>query len=261
MTVYIDSLIFFNSVLDYLILVISDCMQRGKARRIKMALSAVISGIASSAVHIMAVAFYMPVAVKIIVVPLSCLIAFGFGSWRKYISCLVTTCIVSLVFGGGIYVLTGGYVNISLGMFIILSSVMYAFTWFFSKIFLKNQKCVSRFRDIEVMIGGKEVRLKAFVDPGHFLKEPVSGQGVILINRRFESRFPEGAFKADGAMCRIRLVPVKGAAGRDILKAVKAQRVVSQGLDMGDYYAAVCDTGEFDAVMPDNKAFGEKEQE
>ena len=124
-------------------------------------------------------------------------------------------------------------------------------------------------REATLMVdfGQGEIRLRALVDSGNFLKDPVSGRSVVVVEKeKLLSILPaplcESLKQSDpAAWCnvgqKIRLIPAKSAAGDRLLPALSPQTLL---LDDGketyavDYLVALSELGAnasgFDALLP-----------
>lgn len=125
---------------------------------------------------------------------------------------------------------------------------------------------------VEAVILGKPVVLRAMVDSGNLLCDPISGRSVIVADRaRLQGVLPsfllEMSYATDSAVLsrleqdvrlahRVRLIPTKTATGEGILVAILPDSLtVVEGRERrrGDYLVAVSSLGEsangFDAVI------------
>ena len=125
---------------------------------------------------------------------------------------------------------------------------------------------------VEAVILGKAVVLRAMVDSGNLLCDPISGRSVIVADReRLRDVLPPFLLETDSATDskllsrlekdrrlarRVRLIPTKTATGEGVLVAlVPDSLTVVEGHERrrGDYLVAVSELGEsavgFDAVI------------
>lgn len=126
-----------------------------------------------------------------------------------------------------------------------------------------------RYVTLTVTLFGRTVTLRALIDSGNLLQDPLSGRGVIVVDRRaLRGLLPEKLLAADTPqkltdlledyeLARlIRLIPVHSATGEGLLPAVIPEqlRVTDRRTTYsGDQLLAISDLGEdardFDAVM------------
>ena len=117
-----------------------------------------------------------------------------------------------------------------------------------------------RYVTLTVTLFGKTATLRALLDSGNLLQDPLSGRGVIVADRRaLRGLLPEKLtdLLADHELARlIRLIPVHSATGEGLLPAVIPEevRVTDRRTTYsGDQLIAISDLGEeardFDAVM------------
>lgn len=142
---------------------------------------------------------------------------------------------------------------------------------------LKGGKCFGfsarkRFVRIEASIFGKAISLRALLDSGNLLQDPLSGRSVIVADRRaLQEALPRRLLEADTQekltdllsdhelARRIRLIPIHTAAGEGLLPAVIPDSLTvteQRGERATDHLIAISDLGararDFDAVMPDH---------
>lgn len=126
-----------------------------------------------------------------------------------------------------------------------------------------------RYVTLTATLFGRTVTLRALIDSGNLLQDPLSGRGVIVVDRRaLRGLLPEKLLAADTPqrltdlledyeLARlIRLIPVHSATGEGLLPAVIPEqlRVTDRRTTYsGDQLLAISDLGEdardFDAVM------------
>lgn len=126
-----------------------------------------------------------------------------------------------------------------------------------------------RYVTLTATLFGRTVTLRALIDSGNLLQDPLSGRGVIVVDRRaLRGLLPEKLLAADTPqkltdlledyeLARlIRLIPVRSATGEGLLPAVIPEqlRVTDRRTTYsGDQLLAISDLGEdahdFDAVM------------
>lgn len=126
-----------------------------------------------------------------------------------------------------------------------------------------------RYVTLTATLFGRTVTLRALIDSGNLLQDPLSGRGVIVVDRRaLRGLLPEKLLAADTPqkltdlledyeLARlIRLIPVRSATGEGLLPAVIPDdlRVTDRRTTYsGDQLLAISDLGEdardFDAVM------------
>ena len=130
--------------------------------------------------------------------------------------------------------------GISVWLFGLLA-LMSAFTAMMGGRFFRNAASADT-ADVEISYRGKSVTVRAFVDTGNMISDPLSGRNVIVIDRSVaEKIMSDGAVDVAikgriGLMGvdereKIRFVPVKTATGGSMLCAFVPERVIITVLD------------------------------
>ena len=126
----------------------------------------------------------------------------------------------------------------------------------------------SQYITITAELFGKTVTLRALVDTGNRLREPISGRSVIVANKArilealpsplstaLQSPYAEKWLSDERYATRIRLIPTNTATGKQILPAILPDRlIVTDGKETypADYLIAPApmeNTSDFDAVI------------
>ena len=94
-----------------------------------------------------------------------------------------------------------------------------------------------RFVDVEVTYGGRTVQLRALVDTGNSLCDPITGESVTVLSPEVGLRLglpPEVLADPGGAMLPgLRLIPARTVGGGGLLAAVRCERVTIGGREAG----------------------------
>jgi len=154
--------------------------------------------------------------------------------------------------------------GLSVWVFAILSAVAGIATAHGGRFFGISKK--TRSVTVEASVGKKSITLRALVDSGNLLRDPISGRYVIVADRALLSKaLPTELSRAllhplnpgSGAHSRIRLIPTTTASGSSLLPAFLPERLtVTEGKHTytADYLIAAAELGDsargFDAVIP-----------
>ncbi len=116
---------------------------------------------------------------------------------------------------------------------------------------------------VEAILLGTAVELRAMVDTGNLLRDPVSGRSVIVADRRvLEPLLPAALFREDyptapSLAARLRVIPVKTATGNGLLRAIVPDALTvieGETRDSCDHLIAWAELGDraqgFDALFP-----------
>ncbi|MBQ7336238.1 MAG: sigma-E processing peptidase SpoIIGA [Clostridia bacterium] len=160
--------------------------------------------------------------------------------------------------------------GISVWVFAILTAVAGIATLFGGRFFGLSQKTKSV--TVHAVLFGKEITLRAMVDSGNLLRDPISGRSVIVADKKaLLATLPPTlaeTLNADGSaldrplqdyekLRSIRLIPTQTAAGQILLPAIVPERLnITEGKNTypADYLIAPAELGNaargFDAVIP-----------
>ena len=112
-----------------------------------------------------------------------------------------------------------------------------------------------RFVPVEVTYGGRTVKLRALVDTGNGLCDPVSGEPVTVLTPQagLQLGLPADVLNdpAGAVMPGLRLIPARTVGGGGLLAAVRCERVVVGGRDSGRVVAFARESfgsGEYQAL-------------
>lgn len=196
MTIYIDVVLLENIILNYIILISTATISKSKYYFYRMAISSVIGGIFSILNYIIEISNLGSVILKIFISILMIIISFKVYTFFKIIKKLIFFYLVSFTFGGIAFMLlflinpnnvkfvenqlTGTYplkIVILAGAvgFIIISGVSIVIK---NKINKKEMIC-----DLEIFYNGKNKKIKTMIDTGNLLKEPISKNDVIIVEK------------------------------------------------------------------------------
>ena len=196
MTIYIDVVLLENIVLNYIILVSTAILSKSKLHFLRMAISSVVGGVFSILNYIFDINSFFNISLKILISIIMIIISFKIYTFSKIIKKLVFFYLVSFTFGGiafmllflinpnnvkivenqliGTYplkiVVLSGFVG-----FIIISVVSIAIK---NKINKREMIC-----DLEIFYDGKNKKIKTMIDTGNLLKEPISKNDVIIVEK------------------------------------------------------------------------------
>ena len=183
--IYVDELFFLNALTDYLLL-LSCARLRGRAlRRTRFAAAAALGGVYAVFAAIPPLSFLVSLAVKALVSLLMAWIAFGAPPelWRGW-GCFLA---LSSAFAGAVYgisLLSGAEVRgmlsgASLKTLALSFGLCYAAVrLFFGRFLKRRERCVV---EAKIELCGKTVSLRALRDTGNQLRDPVTGESVLVI--------------------------------------------------------------------------------
>lgn len=195
-TVYIDVIILENLIMNFIILYATGIILKIKMSYFKIFLSSLIGAIYVILEYIIKLNIYSNIFVKIILSIIMIFIAYNpqnmKSMWKEIIVFYVTT----FTFGGIatylIYVLKPQNIIVKNGMFVgtyvlkvifigaILGTIILIIAFKISKNKMTKNDLTC---NVKIKLNGREKTLKAIVDTGNMLKEPITGTPVVVIEK------------------------------------------------------------------------------
>jgi stage II sporulation protein GA (sporulation sigma-E factor processing peptidase) len=249
-TVYIDLYLIVNVSMDILCLMIGGAMLHRRLKRWRALLGAVFGGVYAVAALLLGWDGFWGVIPDVCAVVVMCMIAFG-RQKRSYLSLLRTAAVVwvcSMLLGG---IMTALYAllnrlnlpldalqgdGLSAWTFVLVSAVAGLLTVKSGRWFGLSGK--AKTATVEVELYGQRTVLRAMVDTGNLLCDPVSGRSVIVAEldalapllppalvRACESGDFSAYLSSHERAKRIRLIPAGSVGGDALLLAIVPDRV------------------------------------
>ena len=268
-TIYVDSLFALNLIADYLLLLTGARVSGAVLHRWRIALASALGAAYAVASVVPEWGILTNPAAKIALGVGMCLISYG--SERRFWRCTGVFFAVSALFGGAVWasgMLAGdgssGYVvPVSMRTLALSFAVCYAaVSLLFRGAAAKRARRIVR---LEVSACGKGVSLRALVDTGSSLRDPLSGRAVIVADVRSLAPvlgrvdLSAGAASAaeelsslPGLAGRVSLVPYRAVGtASGLLAAIRPDAVTADGeaLDALVALGEVRD-GDYEALVP-----------
>ena len=196
MTMYIDIVIIENLIMNYIILYATGIVTKVKMKKTRVLISSLIGAIFVAIQYVTKLKIYSNIIVKTILSILMIFIAFNPQKIKQLGKQLILFYLTTFTFGGVatylIYVIkpqdiiikngmyTGTYIlkTVFLGAIIGSIIIIIGFKLAKNKITKKDMFCVTK-----IKINGKEIELKTMMDTGNMLKEPISGNPVMVVEK------------------------------------------------------------------------------
>lgn len=187
MTVYADEAFLLNGAVDYLLLVCAAKLGGGRILRLRLALAAAFGGVYAAAALFPALAFVRQLPVKLASLAAMLLIAFGAGRGTLRTGALFFAAVCAFggaavaaaqLFGTGVLVLPGGtfYAVSGLGL-LLLAGILYALCY---TVFACTVQHGGEIRTLQLRLGGRSVQVRALHDTGCTLRDPMTGERVLV---------------------------------------------------------------------------------
>lgn len=279
--VYIDLYVLINLSMDLLCLLTVASLLHRKVRRLRAVIAAVLGGLYAAASLLLGLSGVLGFVCDLSAACLMCAVCFGVRQksvWRA-LQPIPVLMLISMLLGG---ILTALYEalnrldlpleslsgdGLSVWIFALLTAVAGFFTLRGGKLMGLSHK--TRSVTLTVTLFGKEATLRALVDSGNLLRDPLSGKSVIVADvEHLASALPPSMTSAcrHGDLCNFlatfegarhcRLIPIKTASGDGMLLALTPEALtVSDGKSRfsADYLIAPAPLGDtaegFDAVI------------
>ena len=196
MTIYIDIIIVENLIMNYIILYATGIISKDKISYTRIFFASLIGAVYAVAEYILKLNIYSNIFVKIILSIVIIYIAFYPQNVKSLLKKLVLFYLTTFTFGGvatyliyvlkpqniiikngmyvGTYVLKVIFIGAIVGTFILII----AFKFAKNKITKKDMIC-----KVKIKLNGKEIVLDTMVDTGNMLKEPLTGNPVVVVEK------------------------------------------------------------------------------
>lgn len=196
MIVYVDVIFFENLCMNYIILLTSGVIMKIKVNHVRLAFSATLGSIYAIMVYMQIFNIYSNMITKVILSICMVHIAFSPKGIKILLKELTIFYLVSFVFGGcafallyfikpqDIFIKNGVYIGtypikiVLLGGIVGFVVVRIAFKILRNRI---NKKCL--IYEIEIKIEEKKKIVKAMLDTGNMLKDPITREPVIVVEK------------------------------------------------------------------------------
>lgn len=196
MTIYLDIVFFENFILNYIIILSTAIISKSKMKLTSIMLSSTIGGIFSILNYLMNINSLENMILKIIISILMMLIAFNEYKIKKLIKQLLFFYLVSFTFGGIAFMLlffikpqniimksnhlVGTY---PIKITILAGILGFVVIFLIEKIIKDRLNKKSMICDLEIFYDGKIRKIKTMIDTGNLLKEPISKNDVIIVEK------------------------------------------------------------------------------
>lgn len=194
MTIYIDVVFFENLIMNTIILIATGIILKQKIKWLRIILAGSLGAIYSIMTYISTLQIYSNLILKIILSIIIIYIAYNPQTVKQLWKSVLIFYLTSFVFGGAafalIYIVKPQEILMKNGIFlgtyplktVILAAVVAfiilitAFSIVKSKLNKKDMFC-----EIEVELNNKIMEIKAMIDTGNLLKEPITNTPVIIL--------------------------------------------------------------------------------
>ena len=188
MTIYIDIIIVENLIMNYIILYATGLISKSKISHLRIFLASAIGAIYAITEYISKLSIYSNILVKIMLSIVIVFIAFNPQNVKKMCKQLIlfylTTYLIYVLKPQNIIIKNGMYVGTYVLKVIFIGAILgtiiliIAFKFAKNKITKKDMIC-----KVKIKLNGKEITLDTMVDTGNMLKEPLTGNPVVVVEK------------------------------------------------------------------------------
>lgn len=196
MTVYLDIIFLENFILNFIILYAVSLVIKEKVSYIKLMIASLIGASYVIIYYLINFQSKWNLIFKIILSVVMVYISFMPKSFKEFIKQITFFYLVSFVFGGAslgvIYMVNAGKISIRNGIIVgnytlktIFIGVILAFTIITVAFKLVKNRISKKdlFCNIKIIINQSKINVKAVIDTGNFLKEPITNIPVIVVEK------------------------------------------------------------------------------
>lgn len=193
MTVYIDVIFFENLFMNYIILQVLKKLLKTKTIIYRQFVSSLIGAIYSLLVCIFNYPFLNSFILKIILSIIIVYVFLKFQNIKRFIKGLIYFYLISFFLGGMCFAIIY-FFNIKQTdiIYFTIFLIGYLFFVFFEKIILLIKSSFfdkNIYYDLEIYYMGKNIKVYGMLDTGNHLKEPFTGNPVIIVYKKIFNDF------------------------------------------------------------------------
>lgn len=187
MTVYADEAFLLNGAVDYLLLICAAKLGSGRIARLRLLAAALFGGLYAAAALFAPLGVLQGLPMKLVSLVIMLLIAFGAGrqTLRTGLLFLAAVCafagaavLAAQLFGTGVLVLPGGtFYAVSVLGLLLLAGLLYMLCY---TVFSCTAQHGGEIRTMTLLYGGNRVPVRALHDTGCTLRDPMTGERVLV---------------------------------------------------------------------------------
>lgn len=209
MTIYLDIILLENLLMNYIIVFATGLIIKVKIKQLNLILASLIGAIYSVLSYLTAMQIYSNFLLKLILSICMVYVAFRSKNIKALLKHLILFYLTSFAFGGcafallyyvrpqdvlmknGVYIGTYPLKIALLGGIVGFAIINIAFKVIKSKISKKDMFC-----EVEINFNHKVSGVKAMIDTGNLLKDPITGNNVIVVeSEKLEEIIPKDILK------------------------------------------------------------------
>ncbi len=270
--IYADVLVALNIYVTFALLSLTGIICRKKRTALRIIIASVISGLYSLIILLPVSAHTLTSITRIPFALVVVLTGFGFASKREFLRLSLCFFAVSFAFAGlmfflwhffspkGMYYSNGiVYFDIDTLTLVLLTALCYCVLSFCNR-YIRSRAPYNTIYDCDIYVAGESFCCHSFLDTGNSLKDPFTGNDVLIVTReKVSSILPQSDDELTGkAGISFRFIPCQAVTGEKMLLSFKSDRVHMKSLKadfvLENITVAVTDGkikgGAFDAILP-----------
>ena len=196
MTVYLDIILIENILMNYIILYATGFIQKQKIKQIRLIISSTLGGAYAIVSYLNIIPIYSNFFMKILLSIIMIYVAFNIQNIKRLLKTILLFYLSSFVMGGCalalLYIINPENINFKNGVLIgtypmkvtlIAGVVGFLIIQISFQINKRQMKKKDMICDLEISINKKKIKLKSYVDTGNMLKEPLTKEPVIIVEK------------------------------------------------------------------------------
>lgn len=221
---YIDVLFLINFMMDYIVLSLVHYILKSNVNRLYIVLASVIGAGLTCMIIVIGInnVIFQFLLFHIIINTVMITIGLKLKDFKDIVKALLILYISSILLGGTLEMISQ-YLPIGSLFFalVIFSYYMVKGIWFYIHYFITDKE---KWYDVELTIEELTFSVKALLDTGNGLRDPISKKPVHILNGSTASRFIE---RIDKSM--LRYIPYQTVGNSGVLPAIVATKIHVQG--------------------------------
>lgn len=196
MSIYIDIVLLENIFMNYIILFATGYIMKLPMNYLRILISSLLGGCYAIITYLGILPIYSHIIMKIILSISMVYVAFNGKTFKSFLKQLILFYLISFAFGGcalallyfikpeNIFVKNGVYVGTYPLKIALLGGIVgFIITYIAFKVVKTKLSKKDIFYDIKITIEDKSVKVKAMLDTGNMLKDPITQMPVIVVEK------------------------------------------------------------------------------
>lgn len=243
MEIYLDLLIIFNSLFDYVLLSSVNYILRRNVSFKRILLSSLLGNISLLLLEVNnGILFFLLKILGAVVINIVC---FGYRDFKNLVKNVTYFYLVSMLMGGVVYffksqfIFSDGGLILNSDLFkylvVIFVSLLVIYLYLFKFKELRNQYS-SYYNCLIYLDDNNSVRVSGFLDTGNKLKDPYSNKNIILVNK---------SILGDLKLINPLYVPYNSLNNHGLLECFKVNKIVIDGKENSDFLLGISEENMF----------------